>query len=130
MDYETVELIVGSVLVLVPIVAVPGYGWWCLKKPQKRMAWFFFVGLVGSMAYGWFAGQLAFAAFRPPYDEYFAGGNGLDLRGMIIIAGAMLGGAAGVLTSMVLCAANLVRQFIQRPRGPRGTVAATGPEGR
>lgn len=130
MDYDTVEMIVGGALALIPIVALAFYGAWCLKKPQKRMAWFFFVGLMGSLAYGWFAGQLAFALFRPPYDEYFAGGNGLDLRGMIIIGGAMLGGAAGVLTSMVLCGANLVRQFLQRPRVTRGTVAPTVPEGR
>ncbi|MHA7271509.1 hypothetical protein [Arthrobacter sp. HLT1-20] len=113
MDYGTVELIVGSVLVLVPIAGVAVYGWWCLKKPQARMAWFFFLGPIASVLFGSMAGRLAMALFPPPYDAYFAGGSGLDLRGMVIIGGAMVGGAAGVVASTVLCAANLIRQYCQ-----------------
>lgn len=77
MDYDTVEMMVAAVLVLLP---------------------------------------LAMAMFPPPFDAYLDSGRGLDLRGMIIVGGAMLGGAVGVVTSVVVCIANLVRQFIQEDR--------------
>ncbi len=119
MDYDTLEMIVGSTLVLPPIAAVAAYGWWCLKKPRARMAWFFFLAPCASVLYAWAAASLALKVFPPPYNAYFAGGRGLDLRGMIIVLGAMLGGGAGVLASLVLCTGNLVRQFIQERRDDR-----------
>lgn len=111
MDYETVELVVGAVLALVPISVVVGAGCWCLKAPARRMPWLFFLGPIASLVYSWGAGQLALAVFPPPYDAYFAGGNGLDLRGIIIVLGAMAGGVAGILTSIVFVVLNLIRQW-------------------
>ncbi|POH60747.1 hypothetical protein [Arthrobacter glacialis] len=111
MDYEIVELLVGGVLALLPIVAVVVVGLWCMKQPQRRMPWFFFLGPAASVAYIWIAAYLAMAVFQPPVDPAFAGGRGLDLSGFWIIGGSMVGGIAGVLTSMLLCAANLLRQY-------------------
>lgn len=111
MDYDTVELLVGAVLVLLPVVALIVAGLWCLKAPAKRMPWFFFLGPVASLVYSWTAGSLALTVFPPPYSAYFAGGNGLDLRGVIIVLGAMAGGAAGIATSIVFCILNLMRQW-------------------
>lgn len=119
MDYDTVELLVASVLVLVPIVTISAMGTWCLAKGERRLPWFFFLAPLGSVLFAWLAGGLALKLFPPPYDEHFAGGRGLDLRGMIIVLGAMLGGFAGIVTSVVLCTVNLVRQYLQRPRAAR-----------
>ncbi len=116
MNYNTIELTVGAVLVLLPITAVSAAGMWCLNRAHQRMPWFFFLAPVGSIVISWLACMLAMAVFPRPYDAYFAGGRGLDLRGMIIIFGGMLGGFAGIVTSMVLCAGNLVRQYLQRGR--------------
>ena len=111
MDYDTVELLVGAVLVLLPVAALIVAGLWCLKAPAKRMPWFFFLGPVASLFYPWGAVILANTLFPPPYSAYFAGGNGLDLRGMIMAFGAMAGGAAGIVTSIVFCILNLIRQW-------------------
>src|SRR4051794_2779539 len=116
MDYDSIELVVGAVLVLLPIVAVSIAGGWCLRQVPRGMPWFFFLAPLASIVYAWLAGGLAVKLFPPPYDEYFANGNGLDLRGMIIILGAMLGGGAGILTAAVVCVGNLVRQYLQRPK--------------
>lgn len=120
MVYNTIELTVSAVLVLLPIVAVSAAGMWCLGQPPRRMPWFFFLAPLGSIIYAWLAGGLALKFFPPPYSEYFAGGRGLDLRGIFIIFGAMLGGGAGTLTAAVLCAGNLVRQYLQRPGASQG----------
>ncbi|MDD0857102.1 hypothetical protein NHF46_03455 [Arthrobacter alpinus] len=111
MDYESVELLIGAVLALVPVAALVVAGLWCLKAPAKRMPWFFFLGPVASLIYSWTAGSLALTLFPPPYNAYFDSGRGLDLRGMIIVFGAMAGGAAGIVTSIVFCALNLMRQW-------------------
>lgn len=113
MDYDTVELLVGAVLALVPVTVLVVAGLWCLKAPAKRMPWFFFLGPVSSLIYSWTAGSLALTLFPPPYDAYFDSGRGLDLRGMIIAFGAMAGGAAGIVTSIVFCVLNLIRQWIR-----------------
>ena len=120
MDYDTVELLVGVVLALVPVAVLVVAGLWCLKAPTKRMPWFFFLGPVASVIYSWTAGSLALTLFPPPYDAYFDSGLGLDLRGMIITFGAMAGGAAGIVTSIVFCVLNLIRQWI------RSRTAASG----
>lgn len=119
MDYDNLELVVGAVLVLVPIVAVSAIGMWCLRQAQRRMPWFFFLAPLGSIIYAWLAGGLAVKVFPPPYDEYFASGSGLDLRGMIIILGAMLGGGAGVVTAAVICAGNLILSLVLQRREAR-----------
>ncbi|MEV8143397.1 hypothetical protein [Specibacter sp. NPDC078709] len=49
MDYDTVELLVGVVLALVPVAVLVVAGLWCLKAPTKRMPWFFFLGPVASV---------------------------------------------------------------------------------
>lgn len=116
MDYETIELTVGAVLVLLPVTAVSMAGRWCLNREQQRMPWFFFLAPVGSIIIAWLTCMVAVAVFPPPHDAYFAGGSGLDLRGVIIILGGMLGGFAGIVTSVVLCAGNLVRQYLQHRR--------------
>ncbi|RAN76459.1 hypothetical protein B5P43_22910 [Bacillus sp. SRB_336] len=119
LDYDTTELVVGAALVLLPIAGLVAAGLWCMKKPKARMPWFFFLGPAASLAYGWLAGQLALAVFGPPFDPAFAGGRGLDLRGMIIVLGAMAGGAAGMVISVVFCCVNLVRSLAQRRREVR-----------
>ncbi|PYI68421.1 hypothetical protein CVV68_06315 [Arthrobacter livingstonensis] len=119
MDYDTTEMAVGAALVLLPIAGLVAAGLWCMKKPQARMPWFFFLGPAAALAYGWFAGQLALTAFPPPFDPAFAGGRGLDLRGMIIVLCAMAGGAAGMVISVVFCCVNLVRSLVQQRRDVR-----------
>lgn len=116
MEYETIELTVGAVLVLLPITAVSAAGLWCLDRERQRMPWFIFLAPVGSIALAWLACTLAMAAFPPPYDADFASGRGLDLRGMIIIFGGMLGAFAGIITSVALCAGNLaLHSWRRRP---------------
>ncbi|MBP2411620.1 hypothetical protein JOF48_000419 [Arthrobacter stackebrandtii] len=122
MDYDTTEILVGSVLVLLPIAGVSVAGGWCLRRPERRMPWFFFLGPVAAVALGWAAGAAAMTLFPPPYDAYFAGGSGLDLRGLIIVGGAMLGSFAGTLTSVVICAGNLVLSRVQQRRQARPLV--------
>lgn len=110
MDYEILELWVGAVLFVVAVAAIVTAGRWSLKEPQRRMPLFFFLGLAASAAYAMGAGTVARAIFPPPYDPVFAGGRGLDLRGMFLAMGALAGGAAGVVGTMVFVVINLVRE--------------------
>lgn len=113
MDYNTVELVVGTVLALLPVAALVVAGLWCLKSPERRMPWLFIVGPLASLFYPWGAAILASTLFPPPYSAYFAGGRGLDLRGIFMAFGAMAGGAAGIVTSIVFCILNLIREWMR-----------------
>lgn len=109
MDYDTVELLVGGALAFAPVIALVLAGLWCMKKPRIRIPLFFAIGLLASLAYGWVAPQLAFRVVPPPFDPYYADGNALDVRGLILSFGAMVGCAAGLVTTVVMSALALAR---------------------
>lgn len=124
MDYGTVELLVGTVLALLPVAALVVAGLWCLKSPERRMPWLGILGILTSLFYPWGAAILASTLFPPPYDAYFASGRGLDLRGIFMAFGAMAGGAAGIVTSIGFCTVNLIRQWYRSRRAVSARSAA------
>ena len=111
MDYDTVELLVGAALAFIPVIVLVFAGLWCLKKARVRMPLYVVAGLLASLAYGRFAAHLAFMIFPPPLDPAYAGEGSLDPRGMILLFGAMVGCAAGLITTIVFGVLSLLPQL-------------------
>ena len=130
MDYDTIELLAGAVLAIFPVLVLVFIGLWCLKNARARMPIYFFAGLLGALAYGWVAPQLALGVLPPPYDASFASGSGLDLRGLILAFGIMVGCAAGLITTIVFCVLSLIPQFRRKGSNVAGGGSNSGGSGR
>ncbi|MFK0004290.1 hypothetical protein [Paenarthrobacter sp. NPDC090522] len=101
MDYDDLELILFWVLAVAPSVLLIIAGAVIhAKLPRRWMARFLVAGLLACIAYCAFGGIVAMRLFPPPYDEHFAGGRGLDLRGTALILGGFAGAAAGAAATL------------------------------
>lgn len=129
MDYDTVELLVGAALAFIPVIVLVFAGLWCLKKARVRMPIYVVAGLLGSLAYGRFAAHLAFIVFPPPFDAALESGGSLDPRGMILLFGAMVGCAAGLITTVVFGVLSLLPQLWRKRAAARGTRRTGGGSG-
>lgn len=85
----------------------------------KAMGWFLFLGIIGSMIYGYFAGILLIAAVPPPYVPGLSEGRGLDLRGMALVLGSWCGGVLGVLATILTCAVSKATRWNKRRKSIR-----------
>ncbi|HKU35046.1 MAG TPA: hypothetical protein VJP90_05805 [Paenarthrobacter sp.] len=101
MDYDSLERVLFSVLAVAPSVLLVVAGVLTHTKLSRQwMPRYLIVGILACIAFFAFGGTAALAMFPPPHDEHFAGGKGLDLRGIGLIVGAWIGAAAGGMATL------------------------------
>ncbi|MDO2933119.1 hypothetical protein Q2T94_02210 [Paeniglutamicibacter sulfureus] len=83
------------------------------------------LGVAASIVYGIFAGIVVGAIFEPPYVPGLSEGRGLDLRGIGLIIGSWVGGALGVLATVLMWT---ISTFIRWRRKRRTTEPVVGPD--
>lgn len=101
MDYNDYELVAFWVLCLgaaMPLVAIGVFVH--LRRGARALDWYMFLGCIGSIAYGCFAGLVVDAVFPPPYVPGLSEGRGLDLRGVALVIGSWIGGILGVVATV------------------------------
>lgn len=131
MDYNDFELVAFWVLcflgALVPLVTGVLLH---RHRGASAMGWYLFLGILGSIAYGYCAGLLLNQAVPPPYVPGLSEGRGLDLRGMGLIIGSWIGGVFGVLATVLTFAVSTIVRWNRRRgsgRRPENSAAESAP---
>ncbi|GGJ41549.1 UNVERIFIED_ORG: uncharacterized membrane protein YoaK (UPF0700 family) [Paenarthrobacter nicotinovorans] len=135
MDYNHLERILFCVLAAAPAVLLVIAGALIHAKLSRRwMHRYLVAGILGCIAFFAFGGTVALAIFPPPYDAYFAGGRGLDLRGTGLVAGAWIGAVVGGVATLGTFAVSafLVRRRTRKAGledSARALRSGAGPDG-
>ncbi|WP_411734023.1 hypothetical protein [Paeniglutamicibacter sp.] len=112
MDYNDFELVAFWVLALAAALPLAAIGILVHVRGGARAPGLYLVlGTTASIVYGYFAGLLVGTLFPPPYVPGLSEGRGLDLRGLALIFGSWIGGALGVLTTLVTFAVSKTVQW-------------------
>lgn len=102
MDYGQLSEIAFILLIIVPIIASAAIGLDThLRRGRHALALYLSYGIAACMLYAAAAGLLANWLIPPPYDPAFAGGRGLDLRGVGLIIGGWIGAAGALATTII-----------------------------
>ena len=100
MDWNTFELVSFCVLSLGPIVILTLAGRMVrAKRSSTWLNWYLILGIGCSTALLLFGGRVLGIVFPPPYEPSLAGGRGLDLRGILLVFGTLVGGVTGIVTT-------------------------------
>ena len=101
-DWNTFEAAAFWVLAVGPIVILAVTARLVYAKGSGAcLAWYFHLGGLLSLAYVFFSGFLVLEIFPPPYVPGLSEGQGLDLRGLALVFGGMVGGVAGFITTLI-----------------------------
>jgi hypothetical protein len=71
------------------------------------------LGILGCFVYAAFAGVLVAQLFPPPYVPGLSEGQGLDLRGVLLIVGSWVGGIAGIVCALITVAVSWTTQRLR-----------------
>ena len=132
MDYNDFELVAFWVLCLaaaLPLVAIGIHVH--VRRGARALDWYMFLGCLGSIAYGLFAGLAVGAAFPPPYVPGLSEGKGLDVRGISLVFGSWFGGILGFLATLATFATSKSvhwRRHRRAARSARVPTPGTGQE--
>lgn len=102
MDYNDYELIGSGVLTFAAALVVTTVGIIVhMRDGSRALGLYLILGVAASIVYGIFAGIVFGAIFEPPYVPGLSEGRGLDLRGVAFIIASWVGGALGVLATVL-----------------------------
>ncbi|MDN4642950.1 hypothetical protein [Arthrobacter sp. PsM3] len=114
MDYNNFELVAFWVLSLAPGVLLTTAG--ILAHKRLSTAWvprYLILGILGCFIYAAFAGLVIRGLFPPPYVPGLSEGQGLDLRGIGLIAGSWIGALAGVAFALMTVAGSSIARRLK-----------------
>ncbi|OIH83403.1 hypothetical protein BLJ79_15055 [Arthrobacter sp. UCD-GKA] len=120
MDYNDFELVAFWVLCLaaaLPLVAIGTYVH--VRRGARALDWYMFLGCLGSIVYGLFAGMAVGAVFPPPYVPGLSEGKGLDMRGISLVFGSWFGGILGFLATLATFATSKSVRWRRHRRAAR-----------
>ncbi len=101
MVYNDLERVLFCVLAAAPAVLLVIAGAFThIKLSRRWMPRYLIAGILACIAFFAFGGTAVLAIFPPPYDPYFAGGRGLDLRGIGLVVGAWIGAIGGGMATL------------------------------
>ena len=128
MDYNDFELVAFWVLCFAAALPLAAIGIHVhVRRGARALDWYMFLGCLGSIVYGLFAGLAVGAVFPPPYVPGFAEGKGLDLRGTSLVFGSWFGGILGFLATLATFATSKAVRWRRHRRATRShPVQATG----
>ncbi|ASN40126.1 hypothetical protein [Paeniglutamicibacter terrestris] len=103
MEYDDIELLASCVLAVIPAGMLVLIGLVVHKRASAgALGRYTLIGIMASLLYAFIAPSVAMAFVPPPYDPYFAGGRGLDLRGMLLVLGSWVGATLGVGATLIV----------------------------
>jgi uncharacterized membrane protein YccC len=108
-DYNDLELVAfwilssapGILLILVGIVAHN-------RLSKAWMPRYLVLGVLGCFIYAMFAGVVVAQLLPPPYVPGLSEGQGLDLRGVLLIVGSWVGGITGIVCALITVAGSSI----------------------
>jgi hypothetical protein len=128
MDYNDFELLAFWVLAFAAAPALTAIGILVhVRGGAKAPGLYLVLGITASIVYGIFAGVAVGIMFRPPYVPGLSGGRGLDLRGITLVMGSWIGGALGVLATVLASAISRLMHW-NRKRKTTGTLGVQAPK--
>ncbi len=102
MAYERVSAVLFFVLIIAPVLVSVGAGLGVHRRGRREALKIYLgAGAFLALVYAFLAPPVVNWLVPPPYDPTFAGGRGLDLRGVGLVIAGWLGGAAGLVATVV-----------------------------